>query len=138
MCEHPFVKMTKELARQYFSHFRMDPMLFTDDSQFKPYVYSREQCDARVERYAQLGRIYMTVMLDDEPIGELVLKVIDHGNRRCTLGICLVSDQYKNQGFGTKVEILAPDFAFSELGMEAESAQQTCAGKTGIPGNRTR
>ena len=58
--------------------------------------------------------LFTAVMLDDEPIGELVLKDIDHGKRRCMLGISLVSDQYRNQGFVTKAEILALDFAFSE------------------------
>lgn len=38
--------MTKELARQYFSRFELDPMLFMDLSQYQPYVYSPEKSDA--------------------------------------------------------------------------------------------
>ena len=30
--------MTKELARQYYSRFEMDPMLFMDLSQYQSYV----------------------------------------------------------------------------------------------------
>ena len=41
--------MTKELARQYYSRFEMDPMLYMDLSQYQPYVYSPEKSDARVE-----------------------------------------------------------------------------------------
>lgn len=110
--------MTKELARQYFRNFQMDPMLFTDDSQFRPYVYNQADCDARVDRYAQLSRIYLAVMLDEEPVGEIVLKNIDSEQHHCTLGICLVSDTYKNRGIGTKAEILTLEYAFNELGME--------------------
>ena len=55
----------------------MDPDLFADPEKFKPYVYSDENSDARVVRYTQLGRIYWAIMLDDDPIGELVLKDID-------------------------------------------------------------
>ena len=110
--------MTKELARQYFRSFQMDPMLFTDDSQFRPYVYNQADCDARIDRYARLGRIYLAVMLEKEPIGEIVLKNIDSEQHHCTLGISLVSDTYKNRGIGTKAEILALEYAFNELGME--------------------
>ena len=42
--------MTKELARQYFSRFELDPMLFMDLSQYQSYVYCQERSDARVER----------------------------------------------------------------------------------------
>jgi len=109
--------MTKDLARRYFSHFEMDPMLFTDDSQFRPYVYSQGESDARVERYAQLGRVYLVVMLNEEPIGEVVLKNIVPEQKHCTLGISLVSDFYKNRGYGTKAEILALEYAFDQMGM---------------------
>ena len=110
--------MTMDLARKYFSNFEMDPMLFTDDSQFRPYVYSQEESDARVERYAQLGRVYLAVMLNEDPIGEVVLKNIVPEQKHCTLGISLVSDFYKNRGYGTKAEILALEYAFDQMGME--------------------
>lgn len=110
--------MTKDLARRYFSHFEMDPMLFADDSRFRPYVYSQEESDARVERYAKLGRVYLAAMLNEDPIGEVVLKNIDPVQKHCTLGIGLVSDSYKNKGYGTKAEILALEYAFDQMGME--------------------
>lgn len=110
--------MTIDLARKYFSNFEMDPMLFADDSQFRPYVYSQEESDARVERYAYLGRVYLAVMLNEEPIGEVVLKNIVPEQKHCTLGISLVSDFYKNRGYGTRAEIMALEFAFDQMGME--------------------
>lgn len=111
-------KMTKTLARQYFRKFEMDPDLFADPEKFKPYVYTDENSDARVVRYTQLGRIYWAIMLDDDPIGELVLKDIDQTQMHCTMGISMRSDDFKNKGYGTTAEILALKYAFNKLGME--------------------
>ena len=69
--------MTKDLARTYFRSFVLDPDLFLDKSQYSPYVYSEEKADAVVDRYQQLGRVYLAVMLDQVPIGEVILKNID-------------------------------------------------------------
>lgn len=115
--------MSKDLARQYFKHFQLDPILFMYDSKYQPYVYSDEKSDATIERYRQLGRVHLAVMLDDEPIGEIVLKHINHGKRHCTLGISMRSDEYKNRGYGTKTEILALEYAFNKLGMETVFAE---------------
>ncbi len=90
--------MTKELARQYYSRFELVPMLFMDLSQYQPYVYSPEKSDATVEWYQSLGRVFLAVMLEDDPIGEVVFKNIDSDRKHCTLGISLVSDVYKNKG----------------------------------------
>lgn len=110
-------KMTKELARQYYKLFEMDPDMFMDMSKFQPYIYSEERCDATVERYQQLGRVYLAVMLDKEPIGEVILKNIDKEKKHCTLGIHMRNDSVKNKGYGTQAEILALQYAFHELGM---------------------
>jgi len=110
--------MTKELARQYFSRFELDPSLFSNPEDFRPYVYSPTKSDETVDRYAQLGRVYLAVMLDEEPIGEVVLKKIDRVQRHCTLGISLRSDEYKNNGYGTEAEILTLKYAFDNMGME--------------------
>ena len=111
--------MTKELARAYFQKFEMDPALLLDGQEFKPYVYSVEKSDATVERYKQLGRVYLAVMLNEEPIGEIILKKIDRTQKHCTLGISLRSDEFKNRGYGTTAEILALEFAFHQLNMES-------------------
>lgn len=110
-------KMTKDLARSYFQRFQLDPALFLDITKYKPYVYNEEQCDAMVERYRLQGRVYFAVMLDGEPIGEVVLKNIDHTGSHCTMGISMRSDEFKNKGYGTQAEILAVRYAFDELGL---------------------
>ena len=99
--------MTKELARQYFQGFVVDPALFMDNQEYKPYIYKEEQADDIVDRYRQMGRIYLAVMYHDEPIGEIVFKNIERQSKHCTLGISLQSDKFKNKGLGTKAEIMA-------------------------------
>lgn len=111
-------KMTKLLCRQYMQGFRMDPDLFLDMANFKEYEYSDEKSDAHVDRYAQLGRVYLAVMLGDRPIGEVILTNIDYIQKCCTLGIHLQNDSVKNKGFGTQAEILALDYAFNIMNME--------------------
>ena len=68
--------MTKQLSREYHKHFVVDPDLYMDISKYQPYVYSEEQSDATIERYRQMGRIYLAVMLNGEPIGSTRLHVV--------------------------------------------------------------
>jgi len=110
--------MTKALARRFYQEFELDMDLFADPGKYRPYIYDQQQCDATVERYRKLGRTHKAIMLDDKPIGELVLKNVDHAQQHCTLGITLIHDVYKNKGYGTHAEILALKFAFEELHME--------------------
>ena len=111
-------KMTKELARTYYQGFELDLDLFMNPETFQPYVYSEEKSDATVERYRQLGRVFLAIMRDDAPIGEVVLKNIDQTRKHCTLGISLQNDSVKGRGYGTRAEILALEYAFGEMGME--------------------
>ena len=57
-------------------------------------------------------------MLEQTPIGEVILKNIDRAHKHCTLGISMQSDAYKNKGYGTQAEKLTLKYAFAELGME--------------------
>lgn len=111
-------KMTRGLARAYYQGFEMDPDLFMDPAAFQPYVYSEQKSDATVERYERLGRVFLAVMRDGTPIGEVILKKIDQERKHCTLGICLQNDSVKGRGYGTQAEILALEYAFDEMGME--------------------
>ena len=110
--------MTPNLCRQYYSKFEADPDLYIDPQKYHPYVYDPEKCDEHFIRYRQLKRIYLAIMLNDEPIGEVILKNIDKDQQCCTLGIHLQNNSVKNKGYGTRAEILAIQYAFNELGME--------------------
>lgn len=96
----------------------MDPALFLDPAEFKPYVYEEEKCDAYFERYRTLGRVHLAVMLKDKVIGEVVLKNIDWEQKSCTMGITMQCDAYKNRGYGTRAERLALKHAFETMDME--------------------
>lgn len=109
--------MTKELAQAYYKNFELDPDLYLDKSQYIPYQYDEEQCNMRVERYASLGRVFMAVMLDGKPVGEVVLKNIDYQQGCCTMGISMVNDDYKNKGYGTSAEKMIISYAFETLKM---------------------
>ena len=111
-------EMNTELARRYFREFVVDPDLFLDDQPYRPYVYSEGKADAALLRHWQLGRVYLAVMLGEEPIGEVILKNIDRDQKHCTLGITLRSDEFKNRGYGTAAETLAIRHAFDVMGME--------------------
>lgn len=110
--------MTKELARRFYKNFQLDAALILDKSQYKPFEYSNAWSDHRVERYAVLGRIFFAIMLDDEPIGEIVLKDIDYVKSTYVIGISLQNDQYKNKGIGTAALNEVLNYAFTEKRMK--------------------
>ena len=97
----------------------MDPELFLDKTQYQPFHYTDGFAEKRVARYAELGRVFLAVMLETEPIGEVVLKEIDWDKRCCTLGISLVSDGFKNKGYGTETERQALDYVFRIMDFDA-------------------
>lgn len=76
--------MTFELCRRYYRKFETDPDLYIDPEKYHPYVYDPEKCDERVIRYRELKRIYLAIILNDEPIGEVILKNIDEYRQCCT------------------------------------------------------
>lgn len=110
--------MTKELCRRYHEGFTHDPAMFMDASRVTVYVYSPEHADALWQRQHDLGRIHLAVMLEDEPIGDVVLKGIDHAKSCCTMGIYLQNDSCKNRGYGTEAELQVLEYAFNEMGMQ--------------------
>lgn len=106
-------KMTKQLMRQFLNGFTNDQELFEDMSQFSEYCYSEATADARWQRQRKLGRIHLAVMLNGNPIGEVILKNIQ--NNTATLSIHMKNNSVKNRGFGTQAEILTLDYAFGAL-----------------------
>lgn len=110
--------MTIELCHAFYKEFVLDLSLFKDPSQYKPYIYSETDCNAYYERHQRLGRIHLAVMLQDAPIGEIVLKNIDPECRCCTMGITMINDNVKGKGYGTAAEMLTLKYAFEQLGMD--------------------
>ena len=107
------------LCHAFFRHFRQAPELFEDPGRIVPYVYDPEKVDAwYAERRARTDERRFYILLEEETIGELVLKRIDPERKRCGMGICLANDRFKNHGYGTAAERLGLRYAFEELGME--------------------
>ena len=111
-------KMTKDLCRQYFSAFEYDPDVLTDTNTLSKFIYNTDWADRYWQKQIDLNRVYLAIMLDNEPIGEVILKRIDWTKKLCTLSIHMQNDSVKNRGYGTQAEILALMYAFNELGME--------------------
>ena len=70
------------------------------------------------QRQARQNERRFYILLEREPIGELVLKAIDAERRCCALGICLKNDRFKNHGYGTVAMRQALRYAFEIIGME--------------------
>ncbi len=114
---------TLPLYHALFRDFEQAPELFEDKSKLQPYIYEPAKVDAWfAERQARSGERRFCIMLDREPIGELVLKGIDPAGKSCAMGICLKNDRFKNRGYGTLAERQALRYAFEELGMETVRA----------------
>ena len=114
---------TLSLYHALFRDFEQAPELFEDKSKFQPYVYDPAKVDAWVaERQARSGERRFCIMLDREPIGELVLKGVDPVSKSCAMGICLKNDRFKNHGYGTLAERQGLRYAFEELGLETVGA----------------
>ena len=114
---------TLPLYHALFRDFEQAPELFEDKSKLQPYIYEPAKVDAWfAERQARSGERRFCIMLDREPIGELVLKGIDPAGKSCARGICLKNDRFKNRGYGPLAERQALRYAFEELGMETVRA----------------
>lgn len=111
-------KMTKALCRRFFSEFENDPDVFLDTDRFSTYIYSPERADAHWKKQKDMNRMHLAIMLNIEPIGEIILKDIDRTQKTCTLSIHMRNDSVKNKGYGSKAEILALEYAFHDLDME--------------------
>lgn len=109
-------KMTKPLLRKFFQGFTNDPSVFPDLNRFYEFIYREAEVDARWEKQRELGRIHLAVMLDTEPIGEVILKNVNA--KEATLSIHMKNDHFKNRGFGTQAESLTLEYGFQNLQLE--------------------
>lgn len=107
------------LCHAFFRAFQQAPELFEDRSKLTPYVYEPAKVDAWfTERQQRQNEQRFYVLLEDKPIGELVVKKIDPAQKRCELGICLVNDRFKSHGYGSAALERALQLCFEDLGME--------------------
>lgn len=97
----------------FYLQYEPDPLM-----DCKEYIYDKEDVDARFEKMKENRAWYPRVgifLKDNSVIGELSFKRIDYKKSRCDLGIVLVNDKYKGQGYGSEAVDLAINFAFRVL-----------------------
>ena len=109
--------MTPELLHRYHQGFENDPCMYLNPADFQHYEYSPGKTEAYFQRQQDLGRIFLAILVDEEPVGEIIFKKIDSSLRCCTMGIHLQNDSRKNKGYGTRAEILALEHAFTQMNM---------------------
>ena len=109
--------MTRELCHEFFKEFENDDIIFTDLSKFTKYEYDEEKVNTYFEKQQRSNRRVFLIMLENHPIGEIMLKDIDFDNKECTLSIHMQNDKFKGKGYGTRAEQLAIAYAFDELKM---------------------
>ncbi len=111
--------MTRERMHSYFRRLVLDPDLYADPSELRPFRYDRAQADAFFDRRAARDDcVFFAVLLDGRVVGDVGLKHIDTDRRVCELSVHLTDDSVKNRGVGTRAEALTLDYAFGRLGMQ--------------------
>ena len=106
--------MTDEMYRSFFREYENDPDLLLPGQAYVRYEYSEEKVERYIQRQRGLKRVTLAVLCDDEIVGEIVIKDIEH-HRRAAMGITLKNAKYKDRGIGTAAERLAVLYVFREL-----------------------
>ena len=106
--------MTPEMYHRYFREYENDPDLYLNKAEYVPYSYSEEKVDRYIQRQADLKRIPLAIMADDEIVGEVIIKDIEE-HRSAVLSISLKNAAYKDRGYGTEAEKLAVRYVFLDL-----------------------
>lgn len=114
--------MTRELCHQFFREHESDPAVYGDESQFQPYVYSREAADGFFERKQVPGRLELVAMMDGRTVGHVQLKNIDEEKRECEFGFHMQNNSVKGLGYGTQIARLALEYAFEHLNADTVHA----------------
>ena len=101
----------------FFKQFQYDPMA-ENTQDVKPYIYNAETVDHHYDKHAKQGKIHFAVLLDDKVIGDVYLKHFNSAEKSCEMGIYLVNDKYKGNGFGTQAEQLIIDHVFKNMDID--------------------
>ncbi|WP_155994897.1 GNAT family N-acetyltransferase [Butyrivibrio sp. WCE2006] len=114
--------MTRKLCHELYKSWENDAAIYMDMSMFRKYVYNKEAVDRYFDSKQDVSRRIFAIMFEGRPIGEVQLKQIDMEKRECTLSIHMQNDSFKGKGYGTEAEMLAIQYAFDEMEMEAVNA----------------
>lgn len=106
--------MTAEMYHAYFKEYENDLDLYMDKDAYTHYIYEEEKVNRYIQRQIDLGRKALAIMVNDEIVGEIIIKNIEE-YKCATLGIAMKNSNYKDRGFGTRAEQLAIEYVFNEL-----------------------
>lgn len=118
--------MTRALCHRLYAGWENDPALYADERDFQPYRYDPAAVDRYFDARQTRDRVMLAILQGEEPIGEIQLKKIDWEKKECTLSIHLQNDARKGQGFGTRAEQLAIQYAFHALKLNTVFADSIC------------
>ncbi len=114
MCNTIYLtKMTRTIAEQYFKDFTIDPAVFLDNQTIYEFKYSSNWLTEYLGRYTNCE--HLAVMLQNEPIGEILFKRINYTDRSAVFSIHLKNDSVKGKGYGTQAQRMALQYAFNIL-----------------------
>lgn len=108
--------MTREEMHASRQKYVSDPVMDPN-----PYVYDPEKVDALYDKNLARAETYPVVGVftaEGDLIGELDFKRVDREASRCELGIMLLDDRYKGQGYGGEAFAMALAYAFEGLGLD--------------------
>lgn len=106
--------MTLDMYQSFFMEYDNDIDLYLDKGNYSHYVYSKELVQQYVQKQLKLHRKTLAILCDDEIVGEIIIKNIKE--QVCaTMSIVLKNAKYKDQGIGTKAELIAIDYVFNNL-----------------------
>gem|GEM_PF-120098 len=108
------VPMTSDMYHAFFRGFENDPDLYLDKDSYAPYTYTREKADRYIRRQAEMNRIPLAILYDDEIAGEILIKNIEK-QQSAVMSIVLKNAGYKDRGIGTQAEKLAIEYVFRVL-----------------------
>ena len=69
--------MTPEMYHQYFKEYQNDLDLYMDKKSYTPYTYDEEKVNRYIQKQIDLKRKVFAIMLNDEIIGEIIIKNIE-------------------------------------------------------------
>ena len=119
------IPMTPEMYHRYFREYENDPDLYLDKENYVPYSYSEEKVDRYIQRQADLKRIPLAIMADDEIVGEVIIKNIEE-HRSAVLSISLKNAAYKDRKTGFTFVREDEDFRYYRIDRDSDrTGEQT-------------
>ena len=98
------VKMTRSLIHEFFQFFSYDPAAIADTEQTPVYQYNKEAVNKFYDKHITQGKIHFAIMLYNKIIGDIYLKDLNLELESSNIGIHIVNDQYKGNGYSTQAK----------------------------------